>query len=121
MRLIGYLREIEKLRARQNEATEDGHHAEAESLEEEITAIENAFRQKNLTTDAGEKARNNVSKALTALRRKLSKGEPPRQSPGGPPRRTPQPRLRPDLQPAAGEGLAIVIHLTRSLKTKFWC
>lgn len=72
-----YLREIDKLRAKREEASEDGNVAEADRLDEEISAFESAIRQPGLGADAGEKARGNVRKSISALRQRLLKGETP--------------------------------------------
>jgi len=72
-----YLRELEKLRAQQEEAREDGDQGEAERLEGEIDALESALEGKDQSRDAGERARGNVGKAIAKVVRKLKKGGGP--------------------------------------------
>jgi hypothetical protein len=70
-----YLRQLDDLRGQRAEAAEDGDLATAERLDEDIEAIEAALKQPGQASDAGERARVNVNKAVTAVLRHLRKGE----------------------------------------------
>lgn len=69
-----YLRELNKLRAKREKASEEGAHAEVERLDDNIEAIEQELKKNGQVTDAGERARGNVSKAIAAVRRNLLRG-----------------------------------------------
>ena len=70
-----YLRQLDTLRGQRAEAAEDGDLATADRLDEDIEAIEAALKQPGQASDAGERARVNVNKAVTAVLRHLRKGE----------------------------------------------
>lgn len=70
-----YLRQLDDLRGQRAEAAEDGDLATADLLDENIEAIEAALKQPGQASDAGERARVNVNKAVTAVLRHLRKGE----------------------------------------------
>ena len=69
-----YLRQLDELRRQRSEAAEDGDLAAADRLDEDIEAIESALKQPGQASDAGERARVNVNKAVTAVLRHLRKG-----------------------------------------------
>jgi hypothetical protein len=69
-----YLRELSRLREERQEAAECGRLAEADRLDGEIEALESALRGGCRISDAGERARSNVNKAVAAVRRRLAKG-----------------------------------------------
>ena len=72
-----YLRELTRLRTEREVASESGDQARAEQHDEEIEALEEALQANGRETgDAGERARNNVSKAFAVVRRRLAKGNP---------------------------------------------
>lgn len=70
-----YLREIEKLRGKREQAADEGRQSEVDRLDGEITEIEAALKKGGIAADTGERARGNVSKAITAVQRKLLKGD----------------------------------------------
>jgi hypothetical protein len=70
-----YLRELNKLRAKREKATDDGDQAAVDRFDGEIEAIESELKRNGQATDAGERARGNVSKAIAAVRRSLLKGD----------------------------------------------
>ena len=70
-----YLRQLDDLRGQRAEAADDGDLATADRLDEEIEAIEAALKQPGQASDAGERARVNVNKAVTAVLRHLRKGD----------------------------------------------
>jgi hypothetical protein len=69
-----YLRELSRLREEREEAAECGRLAEADRLDGEIEALESALRGGCQISDAGERARSNINKAVAAVRRRLAKG-----------------------------------------------
>lgn len=69
-----YLRQLDALREQREEAAEDGNLARADQLDEAIAAIAAALKQPGQAADAGERARVNVNKAVTAVLRHLRKG-----------------------------------------------
>lgn len=69
-----YLRELVRLRAERDDAAETGRHAEAERIEAEIEALESQLPGKQRSTDSGERARDNVRKAIAATLRVLRTG-----------------------------------------------
>jgi hypothetical protein len=75
-----YLRQLDLLRQQREEAAEDGNLARADQLDEDIAAIEAALRSPGKAADAGERARVNVNKAVTAVLRRLRKGGPAEQA-----------------------------------------
>ena len=70
-----YLRQLDKLRAQREEAAEDGDLAKAEILDGDIVAIEAELKKNGQASDAGERSRGNVSKAVAVVLRKLRKGD----------------------------------------------
>jgi hypothetical protein len=70
-----YLRELDRLRAKREDASEDGDVATVDRLDGDIEALEKELRRNGRVVDSGERARCNVSKAVTAVRQKLLKGE----------------------------------------------
>ena len=72
-----YLRELSRLRTERDAAAERGDMARTDQHDEEIEALEEALQANGRETgDAGERARNNVSKAFAVVRRRLAKGNP---------------------------------------------
>lgn len=71
-----YLRQLDTMRHQRDEAAEDGDLAKADELDGEIVAIESELQRNGQAPDAGERSRGNVSKAITAVQRKLRQGEP---------------------------------------------
>lgn len=71
-----YLRQLEQLRQRRDEAAEDGDLAKADRLDGDIGAIETELKRNGQVPDTGERARGNVSKAVAAVQRKLRQGDP---------------------------------------------
>ncbi len=70
-----YLRELTRLRAEREIAAEAGDVARADQLDADIEAVEVALQAKGRDTgDAGERARNNVRKAVGAVLGRLSRG-----------------------------------------------
>jgi hypothetical protein len=70
-----YLRQLDKLRAQREESAEDGDLAKAEKLDGDIVAIESELKKNGQASDAGERSRGNVSKAVAVVLRKLRKGD----------------------------------------------
>jgi hypothetical protein len=70
-----YLRELTRLRSARDEAGEQGDFGAVDRLDQEIAQFESALKSGGLPADAGERARNNVRKAIAALRDSLKKGE----------------------------------------------
>ena len=70
-----YLRQLNKLRARREKATDDGDQAEVDRLDGEIGTIEAELKKNGQASDAGERARGNVGKAIAAVRQRLLKGD----------------------------------------------
>ena len=71
-----YLRRLDKLRDQRDEAAEDGNDSKVDLLDEEIDALETEVNKNVSASDSGERARGNVGKAISALKKILSKGEP---------------------------------------------
>jgi hypothetical protein len=71
----GYLRELSRLRDEREEAAECGRLAETDRLDYEIEALESVLGGGNQISDAGERARSNVNKAVAVVRRRLAKGD----------------------------------------------
>ena len=72
-----YLRELARLREEREAAAERGDLAHADQLDEDITAVEEALQATGRESGGtGERARNNVSKAMGVVRRRLGKGSP---------------------------------------------
>jgi len=70
-----YLRELTRLRAEREIAAEAGDVARADQLDADIVAVEEGLQAKGRHTgDAGERARNNVRKAVGAVLRRLRRG-----------------------------------------------
>ena len=69
------LREIEKLRAQRDAASDEGRLEAVDSLDEEIASIESVLKKKGGAADNGERARGNVSKAIAAVHQKLIAGD----------------------------------------------
>lgn len=70
-----YLRELARLRGEREAAVERGDLARGEQLDEEIAAVEGALHASGRETgDAGERARNNVRKAVGSFIRRLNRG-----------------------------------------------
>ena len=63
------------MRGERDEAAECGRLAEADVLDGEIEAVESALRGGSQISDAGERARSNVNKAIAVVRRRLARGE----------------------------------------------
>ena len=74
-RTRAYLRELTRLRAEREEASDSGRLAEADRLDGEIEALEEAVRNGGRARDTGERARSNVNKALAVVRRRLARGD----------------------------------------------
>ena len=70
-----YLRNIERLRAEVEDARADNDTAEADRIEGEIDVIEKELKKRGRYKDSGEKARNNVRKAIDAVKRALARGD----------------------------------------------
>ncbi len=70
-----YLREIDRLRAERHEAVEDGQHAEVDQIDNEIERLESELPGQRRSADTGERARDNVRKAISAALRTLRSGE----------------------------------------------
>jgi hypothetical protein len=75
-----YLRQLVDLRGQRAEAAEDGDLATVDRLDEDIEAIEAALKQPGQASDAGERARVNVNKAVSAVLRRLQRGGPTEQA-----------------------------------------
>lgn len=71
----GSLRELGLLRAERDHTMERGDWAGAERLDVEITVLEAQLMQGRRTHDTGERARNNVRKAIGAVVRGLHRGD----------------------------------------------
>jgi hypothetical protein len=69
------LRELGHLRAERHDATERGDCGGAERLDGDITMLEAQLKQGRRTHDTGERARNNVRKAIRAVLRGLHRGD----------------------------------------------
>ena len=69
------LRELERLRAERDETTELGDYGRGERAEEDIAMLEVQLKQGRRTRDTGERARNNVRKAIGAVVRGLHRGD----------------------------------------------
>ncbi len=70
-----YLRELTRLREEREIAAEAGDVARADQLDADIEAVEEALQAKGRDTgDAGERARNNVRKAVGVVLGRLSRG-----------------------------------------------
>ncbi len=69
------LRELDRLRAERDDATDHGDHGGAERLDGDITMLEAQLKQGRRTRDTGERARNNVRKAIGAVIRGLQRGD----------------------------------------------
>lgn len=70
------LQELDKLRLQRDEANDDGEWGKCTELDAQIGSIEATLKKKKGTAaDTGERARQNVSKAIVAVQRKLLKGE----------------------------------------------
>ena len=70
-----YLVEMNKLRAERDEAHDQGRLSEVDQIDEELNRLENALKRGTLDTDAGERARGNVSKAIATVESSLLEGE----------------------------------------------
>jgi len=70
-----YLRQLEKMRAQREKATDDGDQATVDQLDGDMEAIENELKKNGQAPDAGERSRGNVSKAVAVIQRKLRKGD----------------------------------------------
>lgn len=69
------LRELEHLRAERDKATEQGDCGRADRFNEDITMLEAQLQHRRRTHDTGERARNNVRKAIGAVVRGLQRGD----------------------------------------------
>jgi len=69
------LRELERLRAERDEAEKNGHYGKVAELENEIAALEEQLKRGPSRRDSGERARNNVRKAIGKVLRRLRKGD----------------------------------------------
>jgi hypothetical protein len=69
------LRELERLRAERDETTELGDYGRGERADEDITMLEVQLKQGRRPRDTGERARNNVRKAIGAVVRGLHRGD----------------------------------------------
>lgn len=69
-----YLRELERVRALLEAARDTGNQVEQNDLEAELESLEAQLKGRACAADAGERARNNVRKALSAIRFGLKKG-----------------------------------------------
>lgn len=69
-----YLRDLDRLRNERDKAKEDADESKIEGLDEQIEFIETALEKKRQFPDTGEQARDNVRKAIGAVREKLRKG-----------------------------------------------
>lgn len=71
-----YLRTLNELRAKREDAEVDGDVAEVDRLQGEITAIESELKKQGRSNaDTGERARNNVRKAIGVVKDHLGKGQ----------------------------------------------
>lgn len=73
--LRDYLRQLEQLRHRRDEATDDGDLAAVDRMDAEMEAIESELKRNGQAPDAGERARGNVSKAVASVVQRLRKGD----------------------------------------------
>lgn len=71
-----YLRELNRLRAQGDAAQESGNLVEARQIEAELDALEAELTPRASAADTGERARNNVRKAIGVVLRKLLRGTP---------------------------------------------
>lgn len=71
----GWLRELERLREERDEAAGHGDFGRAERIETDLAALEAQLKQSRRTHDTGERARNNVRKAIGAVVRGLQRGD----------------------------------------------
>ena len=69
------LRELERLRAERDETAELGDYGRGERAKEDITILQVQLKQWRRTHDTGERARNNVRKAIGAVVRGLHRGD----------------------------------------------
>jgi len=69
-----YLRQLDRLRTQRGKAAEDGDLATVDRLDNDIAAIELELNKNRQAPDTGERARNNVRKAVVAVIRNLNKG-----------------------------------------------
>ena len=69
------LRELGLLRSERDDATERGDGGGAERIDGDITMLEAQLKQGRRTHDTGERARNNVRKAIGAVLRGLHRGD----------------------------------------------
>ena len=67
-------KEVDRLRAERDEAAESGQHAEVERIDAEIERLESELPGKQRSIDTGERARDNVRKAIAATLRVLRSG-----------------------------------------------
>jgi hypothetical protein len=67
------LRELGRLRAERDDATRHGDWGGVERLDRDITMLEAQLKQSRWTHDTGERARNNVRKAIRAVVRRLQR------------------------------------------------
>ena len=72
----GYLRELTRLRGDREDAAECGDVARADQLDADIEAVEEALQSNGRGTgDTGERARNNVRKAVGGVIHRLGRGD----------------------------------------------
>lgn len=71
----GWLRELERLREERDEAAAHGDFGRAERIEADLAALEAQLKQTQRVHDTGERARNNVRKAIGAVVRGLQRGD----------------------------------------------
>jgi hypothetical protein len=69
------LRELNRLRVERDEAEQDGHHGKVPQLDADIEALEAQLKGGRRNHDTGERARNNVRKAIGAVLRALRSGD----------------------------------------------
>jgi hypothetical protein len=69
-----YLRELERVRAALNVAEDEGNEVEKKQLEAEVEFLEAQLQGRACAADAGERARNNVRKAIGAVELGLKQG-----------------------------------------------
>lgn len=69
------LRELARLRAERDETVELGDYGRGERADEDITMLEAQLKQGRRAHDTGERARNNVRKAIGAVVRGLHRGD----------------------------------------------
>ena len=68
------LRELSRLRSQREQADDEGNQGESARLNDEIDTLEDSLKKKGHAEDTGERSRNNVRKAITAVCERLSKG-----------------------------------------------